>query len=583
MGTPAYMAPEQFRGEDADGRTDLYALGITLYQMLAGKVPFESASTHGFMYQHLEKAPTPLRSVRPDLPGQFDSIVLIALEKSRERRFQSAEAMRAALAPFSSQTLALPSRPPDSTMVQYASTPVPSGGISPSWPVTPPAPAGDGTLSTPEPRRAEGRNPSGRHAGTGADGRTDAQPAQAAPATPSLPLAKQAGVPWPVVALLAAVAVFAVLVGGYLILERSGLGGGQPATPTTATGSTGGTGQATGTGAQPGTGSTNPAPGGNPSAACAAGLTTAANQRQQRALADAASTLEGLRASGCDVADPLYDVYLDLGRQLADDDRIDEAITRFDQALQVKSTDDARNARSLASTYRDGRGAIDRQSWDDAIQKLDQVRKVSPTYAKGNVSKYLAAALVGKGDDLRKQGKTDDALGVYAQAAQAQPGDAQIAGRIREAEGERDRQRTAEAASRDPTPTTPPPVAAPPAAPPDLPADLERVATAYYAAIDQRQYRQAYDLLSTPARQQQTLEQFQARFVNTRGISVRSIDGTSIQGASGSMNVHTRTVNATPQGDIPACSRVAWVLVREAGGWRRDVVSGSGNELPESC
>ena len=89
--------------------------------------------------------------------------------------------------------------------------------------------------------------------------------------------------------------------------------------------------------------------------------------------------------------------------------------------------------------------------------------------------------------------------------------------------------------------------------------------------------------MSARARQQQTPEQFRARFTNTRGITVRSIESARVQGTSGSMTVRTQTLNATPQGDQLACSRVEWALVQEPQGWRRDVVSGSGNEQGERC
>ncbi len=90
MGTPTYMAPEQWRSEPVDGRTDVYALGIILYQMLAGKVPFHAETPHGLMYQHLDARPPALRSIRPELPPSLEPVLGKALAKRREDRYPSA-------------------------------------------------------------------------------------------------------------------------------------------------------------------------------------------------------------------------------------------------------------------------------------------------------------------------------------------------------------------------------------------------------------------------------------------------------------------------------------------------------------
>jgi serine/threonine protein kinase len=84
IGTPAYMAPEQLHSRPATPRTDLYALGCVLYEMLAGKPIFESTSAAGLMHKHLEQAPAPLR--RDDLPHELDVLVRQLLEKDPARR-----------------------------------------------------------------------------------------------------------------------------------------------------------------------------------------------------------------------------------------------------------------------------------------------------------------------------------------------------------------------------------------------------------------------------------------------------------------------------------------------------------------
>jgi ligand-binding sensor domain-containing protein len=97
VGTPAYMAPEQGMGEKADARSDIYALGIILYEMATGKVPFEAETPLAVLMKHAS-APLPLpRQIRPDLPEGIERVILRALSKSPADRFQRVEDMLAAL------------------------------------------------------------------------------------------------------------------------------------------------------------------------------------------------------------------------------------------------------------------------------------------------------------------------------------------------------------------------------------------------------------------------------------------------------------------------------------------------------
>jgi hypothetical protein len=91
LGTPAYMAPEQFNGGTIDGRTDLYALGCVLYVMLTGRPPFPSdVSVAEHMYHHLNTVPDGPRSLRPDTPEELDELVLELLAKDASHRPASA-------------------------------------------------------------------------------------------------------------------------------------------------------------------------------------------------------------------------------------------------------------------------------------------------------------------------------------------------------------------------------------------------------------------------------------------------------------------------------------------------------------
>ena len=98
LGTPAYMAPEQALTQPIDGRADLYSVGILLYRMLTGTVPFTADSALSVLQQQIRDEPTPLANHRSDLPPWCGPVVERALMKAREDRFQSAEEFREALA-----------------------------------------------------------------------------------------------------------------------------------------------------------------------------------------------------------------------------------------------------------------------------------------------------------------------------------------------------------------------------------------------------------------------------------------------------------------------------------------------------
>ena len=112
MGTPAYMAPEQVRGDDVDARTDVYAMGVVLYRMVTGQLPFKADTAVAMIQKQLNDAPTPSRQFRADIPDWLDDVLRRALAKNPADRFQAAEALRLALLQGARPDQFMPTLPP---------------------------------------------------------------------------------------------------------------------------------------------------------------------------------------------------------------------------------------------------------------------------------------------------------------------------------------------------------------------------------------------------------------------------------------------------------------------------------------
>src|SRR5215467_3210144 len=127
MGSLYYMSPEQIRGSQTlDARADLYSVGVSLYELVTGKRPFDGDSQFAIMSAHLEKNPVPPIVVDPSLPQALNDLILTSVEREPDRRFQSADAFRNALL---------------SVVAQPVGTTVPLKPAAPPRPVAPVAAA----------------------------------------------------------------------------------------------------------------------------------------------------------------------------------------------------------------------------------------------------------------------------------------------------------------------------------------------------------------------------------------------------------------------------------------------------------
>jgi serine/threonine-protein kinase len=97
LGTPSYMSPEQLAGKKIEGRSDLFSLGVSLYQLLCGKLPFEGESMPELMFKIANEPPTDIRSVNPSVPPALVAFLQRALAKNPDQRFQSGEELAGAL------------------------------------------------------------------------------------------------------------------------------------------------------------------------------------------------------------------------------------------------------------------------------------------------------------------------------------------------------------------------------------------------------------------------------------------------------------------------------------------------------
>jgi len=105
LGTPTYMAPEQVRARTIDARTDIYSLGVIMYEIFTGRPPYVADDPMAILFQHVEGNPTPPRQLKPDIPAAVEAIILKAMWIDPAKRFQSMDDLRRSIFALSKQEM----------------------------------------------------------------------------------------------------------------------------------------------------------------------------------------------------------------------------------------------------------------------------------------------------------------------------------------------------------------------------------------------------------------------------------------------------------------------------------------------
>ncbi|MGE3907914.1 MAG: protein kinase [Chloroflexota bacterium] len=482
IGTPEYMSPEQARGDPVDKRSDLYALGVLFYEMLGGRPPFSAASTPSLLYLHVHEPPPPLHHLRPDLPRGLSDVLVKALAKDPQDRFQSSHELVEAARQVLNQASRGAAGPPTSagTAQTILDPSVGNGGRpfpptpTPQPPQMPRTPAPVGRPQGPQQGPPQGGNwgavgpaPVPRPMPNANATRTLTPPPVPPQSDPRLrPVGrpedeKKRSNTWilgPVVVALA------LLVVGALVITQSGLiGGGSSSTPTpttasakptTATTPTAGataqvaavpsaTTQAAAKPTEPPAAKPTAPPSTNtpvpPTSTPAPPPTPNPEQRvttaqQAVAAGDFPKAIGELRALRDDPAvkgnqqlaaqvdETLRKAHVVYGNQLLEQNKLDDSYAQFGEALKILATDqealDGQKRVILTKNY-----ATMEANWgkdeDTAIKALEENMALDPNFR--DTRQKLYALLLGKADRLLAAGDRNGAFPILMRALDVLP------------------------------------------------------------------------------------------------------------------------------------------------------------------
>ncbi len=204
MGTPAYMSPEQALGRPVDARSDIYTLGVVLYEMVLNKLPFAGDTPAALIFQHVYEQPTPPRQIRPDLPDSIALVLNRAMAKNPDERFQSAMELADAFADAVAGRAPSPAQASQEDMTNT----VIGGPISPTT-------SGSGT---PPPTPGQTDTPAPAPASTPAPTAAAAAPSAVTPAAATA--SARSGLS-SVLVVVAVLVVLAIAGGGFLFINNT--------------------------------------------------------------------------------------------------------------------------------------------------------------------------------------------------------------------------------------------------------------------------------------------------------------------------------------------------------------------------
>jgi serine/threonine protein kinase len=157
MGTPAYMAPEQVLGQEVDARADLYAIGVVLYRVTTGRLPFKGVTPFALAQSQVNDPPTPIRTARQGLPEWLEQVIAVALAKSPGDRFQSAQEFQTTLQRcLSGLPMVMPLDATAPTGMMLTPTGLPTGALAPQTPMGVRMPTGSTATSASAGQTASG-------------------------------------------------------------------------------------------------------------------------------------------------------------------------------------------------------------------------------------------------------------------------------------------------------------------------------------------------------------------------------------------------------------------------------------------